>query len=341
MIETQSEIAGNTNEDPIIHDEYGEADLAITRRSPYGTLAEATYAGILSFMRRQYSKDLDGADVAVFGVPFDISVSNRPGCRFGPRAIRQASSMLAWDRAWGWEFDPFERLAVVDYGDLQFDPGYPRQIADRLQEQIKEMVDREVATLMLGGDHFCTYPAIKAHAEKHGPMALIQFDAHSDTWRDNGKRLDHGTMFYHAAQEGVILPEKSAQIGIRTNNPESHGFNIFSADWVRENGVEATIKAVREAVGDHPAYVTFDIDGLDPAFAPGTGTPVVGGMHTGDVRAIIRGLQGLNIKAMDVVEVSPAYDVGEVTALAAATLALDLICLYASQFPDRKAKAML
>lgn len=325
----------NKTEEPIIHDEYGESDLAITRRSPYGTLVEATYAGALSFMRRQYTKDLSGADVAVFGVPFDISVSNRPGCRFGPRAVRQASSILGWDRAWGWDFDPFDRLAVVDYGDLQFDPGYPTEAPARLQEQVAAILDAGAATLMIGGDHFCTYPTIKAHADKHGPMALIQFDAHSDTWRDNGKRLDHGTMFFHAAEEGVIVPELSSQVGIRTNNPETHGFNILSADWVRKHGVDAVIAAIREKVGDHPVYVTFDIDALDPAYAPGTGTPVIGGLHSGEVREIIRGLKGLNVKGMDVVEVSPAYDVGEVTALAGATLALDLLCLYATQFPDR------
>ena len=313
-------------------DEYSATDLAFERNSPYGTISEAMYAGALSFMRRKYTKELEGVDVAVFGVPFDISVSNRPGCRFGPRAIRAASAQLSWAPAWGWDFDVFDRLAVIDYGDLNFDPGHPTEAPARLQEQIASILGAGASTLMLGGDHFCTYPALKAHADKHGPLALIQFDAHSDTWRVDDKRLDHGTMFFHAAEEGVILPEKSAQVGIRTHNPESHGFNIFSADWVRKNGTDATIARIRDVVGDHPCYVTFDIDGLDPAFAPGTGTPVVGGLHVGDVREIIRGLAGLNVKGMDVVEVSPAYDVGEITALAAATLAHDLLSLYGCQF---------
>ena len=321
--------------DPVIHDEYAQTDLAITRNSPYGTEVEATYAGILSFMRRQYSKDVSNADVAIFGVPFDLSVSNRPGCRFGPRAIRAASSQLAWTRAWGWDFDVYDRLSVIDFGDLQFDPGYPLEAPPRLQEQIAEIISQGAATLMLGGDHFCTYPAIKAHAEKHGPLALIQFDAHSDTWRDDGKRVDHGTMFFHAAEEGVLVPKDSVQVGIRTYNPESHGYNILSADWVRQMGVDATIADIRSIVGNRPCYVTFDIDALDPAYAPGTGTPVVGGLHSGDARAILRGLAGLNVVGMDVVEVSPAYDVGEVTALAAATIAHDLLCLYGSQFSEQ------
>ena len=325
----------NTINDPVIHDEYAQTDLAITRSSPYGTEVEATYAGILSFMRRQYSKDVSSADVAVFGVPYDLSVSNRPGCRFGPRAIRAASSQLAWTRAWGWDFDVYDRLSVIDFGDLQFDPGYPLEAPPRLQEQIADIIKQGAATLMLGGDHFCTYPAVKAHAAKHGPLALIQFDAHSDTWRDDGKRVDHGTMFFHAAEEGVLVPKDSVQVGIRTYNPESHGYNILSADWVRKMGTDACIGEIRRIVGDHPCYVTFDIDGLDPAYAPGTGTPVVGGLHVGDVRAILRGLAGLNVVGMDVVEVAPAYDIGEVTALAAATIAHDLLSLYGAQFPDQ------
>ena len=326
------------SDSPAIHDEYAESDLAFTRSTSMGTVPEATYAGVLSFMRRTYSKDVKEADVAVFGVPFDLSVSNRPGCRFGPRAIRAASSQLAWTRAWGWDFDVFDRLSVIDYGDLQFDPGYPLEAPARLQEQIAAIIKEGPATLMLGGDHFCTYPAIKAHAEKHGPLALIQFDAHSDTWRDDGKRVDHGTMFFHAAQEGVLVPQESVQVGIRTHNPESHGYNILSADWVRKNGTDATIAEIRRIVGDRACYVTFDIDGLDPAFAPGTGTPVVGGLHVGDIREVIRGLAGLNVKGMDVVEVAPAYDVGEVTALAAATLAHDLLCLYGSQYTTHRAQ---
>jgi len=320
---------------PVIHQEHEFGDLAFTRESPYGTLAEATFAGALSFLRRTYSKQLDHTDLAIVGAPFDLATTNRPGARLGPRAMRAASAMIAWARPWGWDFDPFERLHVSDFGDIQFDWGHPEQVPVQIQHQLSSILNTETATLMLGGDHFCTYPALQAHAAKHGPMALIHFDAHSDTWRDEDSRIDHGTMFFHAASQGLIDVAHSVQVGIRTVNPESHGFKVLDADWVRARGIAQTIEAIHERVGDRACYLTFDIDCLDPAFAPGTGTPVVGGLSTADAREILRGLRGINLRGMDVVEVAPAYDVSEITALAAATIALDLICLYAHQFPER------
>ncbi len=313
-------------------EEYAHSDLAFTRTTPYGTIAEPTYAGALSFMRRKFSKNLAGADVAVCGIPFDTSVSNRPGCRFGPRAIRQASAILSWDYAWGWAFDPFDNLAVVDFGDFIFDPGHPMNVPDELERQATAVLSQDVATLMLGGDHFCAYPMLKAHAKKHGPLSLIQFDAHSDTWEDTTNRIDHGTMFCRAVKDGIINPQTSVQVGIRTNNANTRGLTTVTADWVRNNGPQATIKRILEVVGQNPCYISFDIDCLDPAYAPGTGTPVVGGLNTGETREILRGLAGINLKGMDLVEVAPAYDHAEITALAGATLALDLLCVYASQF---------
>lgn len=311
------------------------SDQAITRPSPYGTTPEPSYAGILSYMRRRYSKELAGVDVAVVGVPYDLATTNRSGTRLGPRAIRQASSVLAWDRAWGWEFDPFDRLAVVDYGDCLFDSGRPDEAPAEITKCFRKILDSDVATLALGGDHFISYPIIEAYAEKFGPLSLIHFDAHCDTWRDESGRIDHGTMFFHAAERGLVIPEYSAQVGMRTNNDETHGFNVFSADWVRENGVAATIAEIRRIVGERPCYLSFDIDFLDPAFAPGTGTPVIGGPSSGEARAILRGLAGINLKGMDMVEVAPAYDVGEITALAGASLGLDMLSIFASQYPDR------
>ena len=315
---------------PKVHDEFSVGDLAFTRQSPYGTIAEATFAGALSFMRRRYSKDLTDVDVAVVGFPFDLATTSRSGARHGPRGIRAASAMLAWDSVWGWDFDPFDKLHVIDYGDCQFDPGQPQSIPEVVQAQFSHILNSGAAMLMLGGDHFATYPSLCAHHAKHGPLALIHFDAHSDTWRDESDRIDHGTMFFHAAQKGIIDVERSIQVGIRTNNPETHGFEILNGDWVRNNGTQAVVRAIRERVGDHPCYVTFDIDCLDPAFAPGTGTPVVGGLNTGDAREILRGLSGLDVRGMDVVEVAPAYDVSEITALAGASIALDLLALYAA-----------
>jgi agmatinase len=314
---------------------YQTADLAFTRGSPYGTVAEATYAGALSFMRRRYTKDVAGADVAVVGIPYDLAVSNRPGARFGPRAIRAASAQLAWGRPWGWDFDPFERLHVVDYGDCAFDPGNPLTVPLQIEAAIACLLDAGVTPLCLGGDHFVTFAVLRAHAAHRGPMALIHFDAHSDTWREDGQRIDHGTMFYHAARLGLVDPSHSVQVGMRTVNEESHGFTVLDADWVREHGFEATIARIREVVGTRQAYVSFDIDFLDPSAAPGTGTPVIGGFTTQEARRLVRGLAGLNIVGMDMMEVSPAYDVSEITALAAASLAVDLLCAHASRFPTR------
>lgn len=305
------------------------SDLAFTREGLYGTTVEATFAGATSFMRRKYSRDLTGVDVAITGVPYDLATSNRSGARLGPRAVRAISSTLSWGTVMGWGFDPFNSLAAVDYGDCSFDSGRPDQIPDEIYQHAKTILDQDTAMLMLGGDHFSTYPVIKAHAEKHGPISLIHFDAHSDTWEDEDGRIDHGTMFYHAAKQGIVDPEHSAQVGMRLFNPDSHGYNVYPAEWVHENGIEKTIAAIRQVVGDRPCYVSFDIDCLDPSYAPGTGTPVVGGLSSHQALKIIRGLAGINIVGMDVVEVAPAYDVSEITALAAATIGLDLLCLYA------------
>ena len=172
---------------------------------------------------------------------------------------------------------------------------------------------------------------LKAHHKVHGPLSLVHFDAHSDTWREDDERIDHGTMFYHAARLGLVDPAKSVQIGLRTLNTETHDFNILDADWVHENGPKAVAKRVCEIVGDNKAYLTFDIDCLDPAFAPGTGTPVCGGLSTWQAQKIIRGLAAIDFVSMDLVEVAPAYDVGDVTSLAAASLLLDYFCLIASR----------
>ncbi|MEH6445504.1 MAG: agmatinase [Oceanospirillaceae bacterium] len=320
----------DTINQPVELDEFSNIDLAVTRDNYYGTIGEPVYSGVLSFMRRKYSKDLTGVDVAVVGVPFDLSVTNRPGARFGPRAIREASAQLAWGKAWGWGVDPFDKLSVVDWGDCLFDPGRPAEIPAVLERQFSQILAQDVATLAIGGDHFVTYPILQAHAKKHGKLALIHFDAHCDTWRDDEGRIDHGTMFFHAAQQGIIDPQSSAQIGIRTHNSETHGFNIFDADLVRKLGVPEIIKRVRQVVGDNPCYLTFDIDCLDPSCAPGTGTPVVGGMQTAEALELLRGLAGINIVGMDLVEVSPSYDVGQITSLAGATIALNLLCLFAA-----------
>ncbi len=274
-------------------------DLAFTRESPYGTQAEPTYSGALSFLRRKYTKALVGADVAVFGIPFDTATTNRPGTRFGPRAIRQASASLAWCRPYAWDFDPLDRLHVIDYGDLYFDHGRPEHVPDAIRAQIATLLDANVLPLALGGDHFVSYPILQALATKHGPLSLIHFDAHSDTWNDEDGRIDHGTMFFHAAKQGIVDPSRSIQLGLRTFNAETHGFDVRDANWMHAQGIAATIAAIRERVGTNRCYVSFDIDFLDPAYAPGTGTPVVGGFSTQDALRLIRGLAGLQVIGAD------------------------------------------
>ena len=306
-----------------------ETDFALTREGLRGVNDESTYGGVISFMRRRYSRDLQGVDVVVLGVPFDLATTNRPGSRLGPRGIRAASASLAWEQCvQGWDFSPLEELAIVDYGDCPFDAGTPDQVPEAIYRQARDILATDTALLSLGGDHFISYPLLRAHAEKHGPLALIHFDAHSDTWEDEGARIDHGTMFYHATKEGLVVPEASAQIGLRTYNESTLGFNIFDAVAVHERGAATIAEQVRALVGDRPCYLTFDIDCLDPSFAPGTGTPVVGGLSTHQALQLLQHLRGINLVGMDVVEVAPPYDVSEITALAAATMALQQLCLY-------------
>ena len=311
-----------------------EGDAAFTAPGVRGSFPEPVYSGATSFLRRKYSRELDPveAEIVVSGIPYDLGTTYRPGARFGPRAIRESSANLVFGRVWPWNFDPFETLGVIDWGDVVFDEGYP----DRMVEAVEAHADRIIASgarmLTLGGDHFVTLPLLRAHARKHGPLALVDFDAHSDTWRD--KRYNHGSMFFHALEEGLIDPGRSVQIGVRTFNEEDHGFTILTAPWVHEHGPDAVAAEIRRVVGAHAAYLTIDIDCLDPAYAPGTGTPVVGGLTTSQVQRVLYALAGgaeVSFVGMDVVEVSPPYDVAGVTSLAAAALALEWLCMLASR----------
>lgn len=308
-------------------------DAAISRKELKGSNFEMTYGGATSFMRRNYTKDLTGVDVAVSGIPFDLAVTYRSGARLGPRAIRQASVQLAELLPYPWGFDPFEQLAVVDYGDCFLDPHNPLSIRDAITDHIRNIVEHNVFPLTFGGDHYVTYPILLAMAEKYGKgISIIHFDAHCDTWPDDEEySLNHGTMFYKAIKNGIVDPAKSAQIGIRTWNDDFMGTNIFDAQYVHDNGWQKVVTQIKEIVGDNPVYLTFDIDSLDPAFAPGTGTPVPGGLSSAQALAIVRNLDGLNLIGADVVEVSPSYDHAEITALAAAHVACDVICLLAQQ----------
>ena len=288
---------------------------------------EMTYGGVLSFLRRRYSRDLSGVDVVVSGIPFDSAVTNRPGCRFGPRSIREASTQLAELKSFPFGFDLAASLNIIDWGDCVIDPHDQSTIIDTIYFHAKNIIKNECKMLTLGGDHFISYPLLKAHAEKYGPVALLQVDAHCDTWPDDGLRIDHGTMFARAAKDGLIDIEKSVQVGLRTFNDSDLGFEVLTAPWVHRNGINATIDVILDRVKDSPLYISFDIDGLDPAFAPGTGTPVVGGLATWQGLEIVRSLENKKLIGMDIVEVSPPYDKAEISALAAATVAHDWLCL--------------
>lgn len=308
-------------------------DSAFRRKNLKGTELEATYAGALSYMRRKYSRDLAGVDIAVTGIPFDQAVSNRPGTRFGPEAIRKASVEHAWGPYWPWMFDPFDTLAVVDYGDCFFDWGRKDLAPEAIMQHALSVIETGTELVSLGGDHFVSYPLLKAHAKVHGPLALVHFDAHRDVEPDDGGRIDHGTMFNYAVRDGIIDPKRSIQVGIRTtfHGERVYGFKILYSDQVHEMSPAEVAAEIARTTGKQKAYLTFDIDCLDPAFAPGTGTPVPGGLSSHQALSIIRRLKDVNFVGMDLVEVSPPYDHAEITALAGATIVLDYLCLRAWQ----------
>lgn len=312
-----------------LEDAKTQVDMAFTRAEARGLAFENTFGGATSFLRRRYTKDLTGVDLAVTGVPFDQAVTNRPGTRFGPRAIREASALQAPDAPFGWGYDPLSEMAVVDYGDLAFDYAHTPSFPGRVEAHIGGILAAGAGSITLGGDHFITLPILRAYAAKFGPVALIQFDAHSDTWADDDmSRIDHGTFLYKALKQGVVAPGTTVSVGIRTDNPDTCGVTILDAPFVHQAGVAETVARIRAVVGERPCYITFDIDCLDPAFAPGTGTPVWGGLASWQAAAILRGLAGINLVGGDVVEVSPPYDTTGATAIAGAHVAMELIALY-------------
>jgi agmatinase len=308
-------------------------DAAFLRHGLKGTVIEATYAGALSFMRRKYSRDLTGVDIAVTGIPFDQAVTSRPGTRFGPQGVRAASAQFAWGPYWPWNFDPFDTLAVVDYGDCFFDWGRKEDVPGAIQRHVADILAAGASSLVIGGDHFISYPVLKAHAERFGPLALVQFDAHRDVEPDAGGRIDHGTMFGLAISEGIIDSAHSVQIGIRTTyeGESGHGMTVIHADKVHETPPAEVAAEIVRTVGGHKAYLSFDIDCLDPAFAPGTGTPVPGGLSSYQAMSILRRLKDIDFTGMDLVEVSPPYDHAETTSLAACAMLLEYLCLKAWQ----------
>ena len=306
-------------------------DHAFTARRRLGAASDPTYAGALSFMRRPYSKSVKGADAVVWGIPFDAAVSNRPGARFGPQAIRRASAIFDNDPQYPFHRDLFEAMAVIDHGDCLLDYGNHQKTPATIEREASKILKSGAFLLSLGGDHFVTWPLLKAHAAKHGPLALVQFDAHQDTWDDDGKRIDHGSFVGRAVRDGVIDPSRSIQVGIRTHAPEDCGIEIIHGYEVEEMSAAAIAERIYRRTGGKNVYVTFDIDCLDPAFAPGTGTPVAGGPSSAKMLSVLRHMKNIEIVGADVVEVAPAYDHADITAIAGASIAMHYLGLLAER----------
>jgi agmatinase len=284
--------------------------------------------GFLGIERRERD-----AAISIAGIPLDIGTTNRSGARFGPRAIRQASRMLV-DGAHPTAWIDVSELKLSDIGDFRIALGDIPASLKTIEEQAAA-VDHLVA---LGGEHGITLALLRALARRNGPVALVHFDAHVDTWPDNfGQSYAHGSVFYHAIEEHLVEPTRMIQIGIRSPVQRSvfdwtvaHGVTIITAEDVHEHGPKAVAERVHSIVGEAPCYLSFDIDALDPAFAPGTGTPEIGGLASWQAQSILRRLTGLHFLGMDVVEVAPAYDVAEITSLAAATMVFEYLVLAAA-----------
>ncbi len=289
-------------------------------------------------MRAPHTRELAGVDAAVYGIPFDTATSYRTGPRFGPEAIRSASALL---RPYNPALDVnvVETLSIVDYGDLPVSPGDTERTYGQVEEALAPLVDAGVFPLALGGDHSVTLPELRVLARRHGPLALVQLDAHGDTWDEYfGQRFFHGTTFKRALEEGLIEPAASVQAGLRGSlygaedleSARALGFAVLSCDGLRIQGPGGYASLVRERAGARPVFISFDVDVLDPAFAPGTGTPEVGGLSTAEALSFLRALGGIELAGADVVEVSPPYDgPGQQTALAAANVAYELLSLRA------------
>src|SRR6476661_2469407 len=302
------------------------------------------FAGIRTYMRAPHVTDLSGVDAAVYGIPFDTATSYRTGARFGPEAIRSASALL---RPYNPALDVnvVEALSIVDYGDVPVSPGDTERTYAQVEEALAPLVERGVFLAALGGDHSITLAELRALAKRHGPMALVQLDSHGDTWEQYfGQRYFHGTTFKRAVEENLLDATASVQAGMRGSvyaesdlgTARELGFTVIESEDLRLLGPERYGALVREKVEERPVFLSFDIDFLDPAFAPGTGTPEVAGFSTAEAVAFLRALRGIDIVGCDVVEVAPSYDgPGQPTALAAANVVFELLALRVLATPRR------
>lgn len=295
------------------------------------------FAGIKTFMRLPHVTTTEGVDVAIVGVPFDTGASYRVGARFGPEAIRSVSALLRHHNE-VLDVSIFDHCSVVDYGDLPVNPGYIEDSYKMIEEGLLPILDGGVTPIMLGGDHSVTLPELRAMAKTHGPVALIHFDSHTDTGDKRfGRKYTHGTPFRRAVEEGLILVDHSIQVGMRgsiysrdsLDDARNMGFDLITTVEVQEQGIGDLIQRIRDRTGAAKAFVTFDIDFVDPAYAPGTGTPEVGGFTSSEALRVVRGMKGLDLVGFDLVEVLPQYDPSRITALLAANIVYEFISLIA------------
>jgi agmatinase/guanidinopropionase len=295
------------------------------------------FMGIPSFMRLPVSRELAGVDVAILGVPFDSGTSNRTGTRFGPRKIREASLMI-WGHNSTLNITPLKNLKVVDYGDVSIIPTSIQHTMDAIMNMAAEIIETGTTLITLGGDHSIALPLLRAHAKKHGPVSLVHVDAHIDTWESEFEAVpySHGTPFRHALKEELIREGEYMQIGIRGPvsgendyaDAAALGARTITIHEAMEKGIPEILREVHQRMKG-PVYVTVDIDSADPAFAPGTGTPEVGGLTSYQLLQIVRGLRGLNLVGFDLVEVSPPFDHGDITSILASNIVFEYLSLLA------------
>jgi agmatinase len=320
----------------------------VTNYEPADSFETPRFSGVRTFMRLPNLRDLHNADVAIVGAPFDTGASFRVGARFGPEAIRSVSHLLRPYNP-SQEVSIFDYLSVIDYGDVPVVPGFIEESYEKITEGLEEIHRGGVTPIVLGGDHSIALPELRAAAALHGPLALVQFDSHADTWDAYfGKKYNHGTVFRRAAEEGLIDASRSIQVGMRGSLYEAGdlgasrelGFELLTTDDLREIGLRETVERIRGRVGEAKVYVSFDVDFVDPAYAPGTGTPEVGGFASREAQELVRGLAGLDVVGCDVVEVYPQYDgPGQITALFAASVAYEFLGLIASKNDTREGRA--
>ncbi|MBA2712399.1 MAG: agmatinase [Rubrobacteraceae bacterium] len=321
----------------------------MTHYEPANSFETPRFSGVRTFMRLPNTQDLENADAAIVGAPFDTGASFRAGARFAPEGIRSVSHLLRPYNS-SQDVSIFEHLSVIDYGDVPVVPGYIEESYEKIRQGLEEIHNVGVVPIVLGGDHSIALPELRAAAAVHGPLALVQFDSHADTWDEYfGKRYNHGTVFRRAVEEGLLDPSRSIQVGMRGSLYEAGdlgasrelGFDLTTTDDIRETGIAQTVDRVRERVGDTKTYVSFDVDFVDPAFAPGTGTPEIGGFTSREAQEFVRGLADIEIVGCDVVEVYPQYDgPGQITALLAANVAFEFLGVIAGRRDTRQRKAV-